>query len=805
MTLVPSRAPHSLAFLLIGTAASALVLLGYSHVAAADAPNDSDEFVQYPFLCTTEENDLGQPHVDNQEEHGVPVYPEEDGEPQPDQDPIGWSRDCAADVRYDYYYVDTSGRRNHLWTSGDENPPDQPDDVAMTTTIDDKEIPFYIRQERGTINRFVYSIAVPVPWEEIASVEDGDPGDFHDQHWNGRLTYGFGGGAGIGYSQGEVRSRDAFLMHRGDGDIGDSDALARGFAVAASSGTRAFTHYNLEVGADTATQLKHHFTQEYGDALYTVGIGSSGGAIQQYVYAEHAPELLDAAIPVRSYPDMTTQTNHVGDCELLERYMDVDAAENPDLWDGFFDGDDHDNRQLVQGMNASSDLRSTECVEGWRGLMPLHFNPNWFILANWGDIVGGEVGTVLDEDEIVETEWTHFADARNVYGTHPDTGFARFPWDNVGIQYGLRAFTDGEITAEQFLDLNARVGSWVEQHEMQQERQPYFPAEGEPDPWSSINMNLSPDDGQTPAPRREGDLEAIESVRQSGLYFSGEIDIPVIDVREYLEGELDMHNSHQSFAARQRIEDAMGHSDHHVIWFTGDDRDEAETQLQRAFDVIDEWLLELDRTGDLLGSRPDGADDACWENDGTPIARGAEEDVWAGVLDDEPEGPCTERYPPYSQARIESGGPIAADIWKCHTMPVATAVEEGLYGDWEPTAAQIERLEEIHPEGVCDYDLPDVGDPSIDVAGAPSVAAIGAGITVRDAEAGASVQLREHGDVVATTTANPAGVARFAGIDPGTYTVAQLVDGQRSTLSSPVTVREPGPGRGSDRGRGANP
>jgi hypothetical protein len=44
-----------------------------------------------------------------------------------------------------------------------------------------------------------------------------------------------------------------------------------------------------------------------------VGIGGSGGAIQQYVYAQNHPGLIDAGIPQYSYPDMVTQTIHVGD------------------------------------------------------------------------------------------------------------------------------------------------------------------------------------------------------------------------------------------------------------------------------------------------------------------------------------------------------------------------------------------------------------------------------------------------------------------------------------------------------------
>ena len=52
-------------------------------------------------------------------------------------------------------------------------------------------------------------------------------------------------------------------------------------------------------------------------------------------------------------------------------------------------------------------------------------------------------------------------------------GFARPPWDNVGVQYGLQALRDGHITPAEFLDLNARVGTWKEAEDMVQEGQPF--------------------------------------------------------------------------------------------------------------------------------------------------------------------------------------------------------------------------------------------------------------------------------------------------------------------------------------------
>ena len=64
--------------------------------------------------------------------------------------------------------------------------------------------------------------------------------------------------------------------------------------------------------------------------------------------------------------------------------------------------------------------------------------------------------------------WTHWEDVKNVYGVGPD-GYARQTWDNVGVQYGLKALTDGNITPAEFLHLNATVGSWKDPGEMVQE------------------------------------------------------------------------------------------------------------------------------------------------------------------------------------------------------------------------------------------------------------------------------------------------------------------------------------------------
>jgi hypothetical protein len=586
----------------------------------------------------------------------------------------------------------------------------------MTTTLDGQTVPYIVRWERGTINRFVYSVAMLAPTTET------NPAEPDDSLWNGRLVFSLEGGVAIGRTQG-TNGTGAMLRH---------DSLRLGYAVVTSTALRTNTHYNLILGGETALMLKEHFIEDHGVPLYTVGVGGSGGAIQQYAFAQNHPGLLDAAIPQYSYSDMITQTIHVGDCELLEHYFDSTDRFNT-KWQ------DVQNRRAIQGLNASAtpvisgteaatqwnpiySLYSllglnrpmpipaapttppplTECRRAWFGLTPLVLNPTFTNVQDIAQLAQGTAGV----------DWTHAGDLVNIYGTDA-SGFGRNPWDNVGVQYGLQALKDGVISPAEFLDLNARVGSWKEPGAMVTEGFPFVggfsPAAF--DPWSSRNMNLSPDGGVTPAPRRTGNLDAIKAAYTSGLRFEGELDIPVIDWRHYLEHQLDMHHSHQSFATRQRLQ-RHHDDDNQVIWFT-DARPGAPVfdQTTEAFEVIDEWMANIHATPwkGVAGNKPPRAVDRCFDTLGNEIAAGV--DVWDGVLDSNPPGLCTQQFPLYSSSRRVAGGPYSGGIFKCGLQSVDAAIAAGVYGSWVPSAAERDRLMQIHPQGVCDWSKPDVGRP----------------------------------------------------------------------------------------------
>jgi hypothetical protein len=617
---------------------------------------------QTPFLCASTNNSAGM---------GLP--------------PIPQSPTCETPTIVSFVYRNLAGQFL------DYNPaaPPPASSIEMTTTMDGKTVPMILRWERGVINRFMYSILMLSPGSQTATPDL--------SAWNRKALFSLSGGVAIGHYQGAASG----------GDMRHLAGLRMGYAVLYSSGTRTNTHYNLQLGGETAIMVKDHFVSKYAEPEYTIGVGGSGGAIQQYVYGQNHPGLLDGGVPQYSYPDMVTQTIHVGDCELLERWADSKVLANPlSMWRTWV------NRTLIEGMNASATMPnpyaavmpympvpgSTECINGWRGLSPLALNPHFGTAPGYNPAVHGPV------------EWTHWGDLVNIYGTD-ETGFARSPWDNVGVQYGLEALQSGSITPDQFLDLNASVGSWKASKDMVQEGCPFIAAlcaTQLPDVWSARNMSLSPDGGATPAARREGNQEAGYAAYRSGMVFRGKLDIPVIDWRHYLEHRLDMHNSHQSFASRQRLLNYDGDASNQLIWFTDARPGTPQSDpTPQAFLVLDSWIKNIEANPDksVGENKPADAKDSCFATNGSLIASG--DDVWSGILDDEAAGACTQAFQIYSTSRIVAGGPIEGGVFKCALQPVASALAHGLYGAWTPSESEVARLNAIFPSGVCDYSKSD--------------------------------------------------------------------------------------------------
>ena len=82
------------------------------------------------------------------------------------------------------------------------------------------------------------------------------------------------------------------------------EPLRLGFAVALGTRNTLGTGCDDVVSAETVMMIKERFIEQYGVPKFTIGLGSSGGAIQQHLIAHNYPGLLDAITPVRSYPDI---------------------------------------------------------------------------------------------------------------------------------------------------------------------------------------------------------------------------------------------------------------------------------------------------------------------------------------------------------------------------------------------------------------------------------------------------------------------------------------------------------------------
>src|SRR5262249_1580364 len=197
---------------------------------------------------------------------------------------------------------------------------------------------------------------------------------------------------------------------------------------------------------------------------------------------------------------------------------------------------------------------------------------------------------------------------------------------------------------------------------------------------------------------------AMRAAYTSGHVFSGRLDVPAIDHRQYLERELDMHNSHQSFVTRKRVLQRMGNSDNMVIWFTDTipNTPKASQSLQ-ALALMDQGLMNSEGNGGagVAANKPATAVDSCYDLNGQLMFAG--DGVWDGILDSRPAGPCTQAFPLYRTARIVAGAPLEGGIYSCARKPVDTAVADGTYTPGTPNAAEIAEPKAIFPHGGCEY------------------------------------------------------------------------------------------------------
>ena len=523
--------------------------------------------------------------------------------------------DCSAATLEAFFYKRSDGTFALL-----ADPSARPADIVQTTTSTGVTLDFVVRVELGTINRAIYwmstlhdpSSPAPEPWSPAAA-------------WNRKVVYLFGGGCGTGYVQGDAMLAQAV-----------NDGLhGQGFAVMHASLNTLGNNCNDVLSAETAMMVKERFVESMGVPLYTMGFGGSGGSIQQHLIADNYPGILDGLLPLISYPDIVSVLPDIVDCVLLDRYFDANAA----LWP------DGEARRAVTGFAAYA------TCDGWIALLGAILDPSAGCLpgvpaaAVYDPVTNPEGARCTLQDHLV-----------NVFGRDPATGFARRPYDNAGVVYGLGAFEDGAITAEQLIDLNAEIGGLDE-------------------------------DGQPVPERTRADPEAVRIAYTSGRVLDGHAlsAVPIIDIRAYNDAAGDIHDAFRTESTRARLLAANGDAQNHVAIVSSTDSDANVRALLQGFFQMDAWLTALasdpdpDRAAAVRRTRPADLEDTCHAGAATTP------------------GLCRDTMPLNESPRLVAGAPIANDVIQCALVPVDAAAVPGL------GAAELDQLRAIFPEGVCDF------------------------------------------------------------------------------------------------------
>ena len=522
-----------------------------------------------------------------------------------------------------------------------------PADVATTTTLMGLTVPFVVRVETAPVNRGIYqSVILHDP------TADPEPTPFTPPPaWNRRLIAVHGTGCPGGwYRQGGVMGVNPLDLAR----LGD------GYALFTNTLNHPTNSCNAFLAGETTMMGKERFIETFGVPLFTLSMGTSGGAYTSLQVADAFPGLIDGIVMVATFPDALSIALAGLDAHLLTHYFAGAGASLTEAQKVAVSGY-HGMQALV---DAANQAQRTDPIPG-------RLDIEGYGSAVWNAVVP-ESQRFHPRTNPRGARPTVFDVARNVYGVDPATGFARRPYDNVGVQYGLEALNDGAMTVEQFLDLNQRIGGY-DQH------------------------------ANYIAGRSAADPLALERAYQTGVTLSGGgglASIPVLDAGRYNERAA-YHYQWFHFAVRERLRAQNGRADNHLMW-------RGAVPAEKAWSVLERWVTAVKadpQNGSaydtVVRNKPADAVDGCWQegNPQGPAQFIAQPQTFGRGAD----SPCNQVYPSYAFVRHVAGGPLHANILKCQLKPVDPA-------DYRVTipAAGMQRLRRIFPDGVCDWSKPGV-------------------------------------------------------------------------------------------------
>jgi hypothetical protein len=530
-------------------------------------------------------------------------------------------------------------------------------DIANFTNDRGDTVKSIVRVERGTMNRGMYQLATffdptkpNAPWAP-------------QQGWNGKVLWLFGASASASRFQTAVNT--ATVLN----DV----ALRQGFMVASSSLTDNGTNANHTLAAETLMMVKERVAETYGPIRYTIGAGCSGGSIMQAVISGTYPGLLNGLQPNCSYQDQVAIELEIKDCSLLQsRYFTTaDGAALGATKQAAIEGKAHTGFCSVwvnsflpaytpTVLNAAG---ASNCGAGFPAALVYDpvLRPNG-IRCTILDHLAPQLGTFVDTDGNTK---------------------ANRLFDNVGVQYGLKALQAGTITPEEFVRLNEGVGSY-----------------------SADNVWSGPAAPGAPANRIASVPDGLETAYGAGFVVDGRqlAKVAIIDLRGNQNPAGDIHANWRSWGQRERLDHANGHHDNQVIWASTPGIGVGAALARKAFLTMDTWLAGVESDGSsasldqkIVANKPSAAHDFCLNTNGATEAQLAAE----LPLDSES---CTVKY--QASPRQAAGGPISENILKCSLKPLdfLSADYAGITFD----AGQKSALETVFANGVCDWSQPGV-------------------------------------------------------------------------------------------------
>jgi hypothetical protein len=518
------------------------------------------------------------------------------------------------------------------------------DQIANFTNDRGDTVKSLIRIERGTINRSLYSLITyydpsqpSAPWAP-------------QKGWNGKVMWKMGA------------ATSANRFETAVGPSFDANALQRGFMVVTSLHTQHSLNNNELLAAETIMMVRERIIETYGEIRYSMSDGGSGGSMMQTSPASVMPGVLNGLMTTISYPDAPSTWIETKDCGLLGSYYATPQG-SP--------------LSLAQRAAVNGHLTSEYCTTWVNSFL------GQFLPTNPGNCGAGFPASITYDPTLrpkgvrCDTDggpqgpqWGTFVDADGNTKT-------KLPYDNVGVQYGLKALQEGVISPEEFVRLNEGVGGYDNDRN-----------------WSGGSTGSA----TIPAPRMVAQTDVLATIYKSGILTDGKplAKVAQIDLRAH--GNVpDIHMPWRSWSARDRLDRANGGHGNQVIRLHFGSVGAAATNL--AFDTMDRWLAAVESDPSaipleqkIVNNKPAGYDDACFNSVGGPDV-GFES---AECLLKNTRSP-----------HIVAGGPQAENIFKCQLKPLNFTSPD--YNGAAFDAGQQSRLAAVFSTGVCDWTLPGVG------------------------------------------------------------------------------------------------